>query len=84
MDASMKEFFQKLFYNSNDIPSTYDFDVAGADLLLLFLSGIFYFILVFIVEYFEDNGSLQKLGSNENNIPYVPKQLDSDVQQEME
>lgn len=36
--------------------STYDMDVGGADILYLAVSGVVYIILVFIVEYFEDNG----------------------------
>lgn len=36
--------------------STYDIDVAGADILYLALTGVLYILLVFVVEYFEDNG----------------------------
>lgn len=39
-----------------EMKSTYDMDVAGADILYLAVSGVVYIILVFIVEYFEDNG----------------------------
>lgn len=41
-----------------------------------------YTSLVFVIEYFEDNGQLQKLGSHENSIPIIPKQLDDDVEKE--
>jgi len=33
-------------------------NIAGTDMLFLFCSGIFYFMVVFIVEIFEDNGML--------------------------
>lgn len=36
--------------------STYDMEVAGGDILLLALTGLGYIILIFIIEYFEDNG----------------------------
>lgn len=36
--------------------STYDIEVGGADLIFLAFTGVLYIILVFIVEYFEDNG----------------------------
>lgn len=36
--------------------STYDMEVAGADILYLACTGVLYTLLVFLVEYFEDNG----------------------------
>lgn len=38
------------------VKSTYDIDIAGADILYLALEGLFYTLLVFLLEYFEDNG----------------------------
>lgn len=40
----------------SSMKSTYDIDVSGADILYLAVSGIVYLILVFVLEYFEDNG----------------------------
>jgi ATP-binding cassette subfamily A (ABC1) protein 3 len=46
----------KVLEGWTEMKSTYDMDVGGADILYLAVSGVVYIILVFIVEYFEDNG----------------------------
>jgi ATP-binding cassette subfamily A (ABC1) protein 3 len=59
---------------------TYDLDIAGGDIMYLCLGGVVYMILVFVIEMLEDSGQLQKFGSRELSIPYIPKQLDDDVE----
>ncbi|CAK63379.1 unnamed protein product (macronuclear) [Paramecium tetraurelia] len=66
----------------SEMKSTYDMAVSGADILMLVVMGVVYTISIFIVEYFEDNGQLQKLGSSEASIPYIPKPIDDDVAKE--
>lgn len=56
-----------------EVKSVYDIDIAGGDILMLALEGLFCTLIVFVIEYFEDNGQLQKLGSAESSIPYIPK-----------
>lgn len=46
----------KVMEGWSESKSTYDVDVAGLDLLYLAFSGILYIILIFTIEYFEDNG----------------------------
>ncbi|CAD8078613.1 unnamed protein product [Paramecium primaurelia] len=82
--TSLKQFFELIFQNSITPPNTFAMRVAGEDLLVLAISGVGYMIIVFILEFFEDNGSLQKLGSNEASIPYKPKILDDDVEREQQ
>ncbi|CAD8078681.1 unnamed protein product [Paramecium primaurelia] len=72
----------KVLEGWTETKSTYDIEVAGADLIFLAFTGVLYIILVFIIEYFEDNGQLQKLGSSEQSIPYIPKPIDDDVAKE--
>ena len=78
LGASSKSTY-KIIEGWSYVKSTWDVDVSGLDILYLSLTGVFYTLLVFVVEYFEDTGDLQKLGSNEGNIPYIPKDLDNDV-----
>ncbi|CAD8082367.1 unnamed protein product [Paramecium sonneborni] len=82
--TSQKQFFELIFENSITPPNTFAMRVAGQDLLILTISGVGYMLIVFILEFFEDNGSLQKLGSNEASIPYNPKILDDDVEKEQQ
>ncbi|CAD8172616.1 unnamed protein product [Paramecium pentaurelia] len=65
-----------------EMKSTYDMEVSGGDVLMLAIMGAFYLICIFIIEYFEDNGQLQKFGSSESSIPYIPKPIDDDVAKE--
>lgn len=47
-----------IFENSIESPGTFEMRVAGEDLIFLAISGVGYMILVFVLEFFEDNGSL--------------------------
>lgn len=67
-----------------NVKDVYDFDISGGDILMLALTGFAYLILVFVVEALEDSGSIQKLGSKEEQIPYESKVLDDDVVNEAE
>lgn len=53
-----KKFFELIFENSIKSPDTFIMRVAGEDLIFLAASGVGYMILVFVLEFFEDNGSL--------------------------
>lgn len=58
LKTSHKTFFELIFENSVDVPDTFAMRVAGNDLVFLAASGFGYLLLVFIIEFFEDNGSL--------------------------
>lgn len=51
----------------------FDEKICLSDILCLAFTGLFYIILVFIIEKVNEMGNLNKLISNENAIPYVPK-----------
>ena len=57
LGASSKSSF-KIWEGWSYVKSTWDFDVSGLDILYLSLTGVFYTLLVFLVEYFEDTGDL--------------------------
>ncbi|EAR97153.2 ABC transporter family protein (macronuclear) [Tetrahymena thermophila SB210] len=69
---------------SKTVQSAYAWNIAGGDLLMMFLEGFLYFILVFIIEYASHISSFTQLMSHENSVPYVPKQYDDDVQKEID
>lgn len=48
----------------------WDFDISGGDLLLLGVEGFLYYLLIFLIEKLEDNGSFAKLASKEKTIAY--------------
>lgn len=55
LNACSKETYMVMF-GWTEMKSTYDIEVSGGDILMLAISGVAYIILIFIVEYFEDNG----------------------------
>ena len=57
LGASSKNTY-KILEGWTYVKSTWDVDVAGLDIIYLSLTGLFYIICVFIVEYFEDTGDL--------------------------
>ena len=60
-------------------------DIAGGDIVFMAWTGVFYLILVFIVEASSTMGSFTQFFSKETSIPYVPKKyVDEDVIKEME
>lgn len=69
LNATNKKFYQ-VIEGYAEVKSSYDLDITGGDILMLSLSGIFYMILVLILENLEDNGTISKIGSREGSIPY--------------
>lgn len=55
LNACSKETYMVMF-GWTEMKSTYDIEVSGGDILMLAITGVAYIILIFIVEYFEDNG----------------------------
>jgi ATP-binding cassette subfamily A (ABC1) protein 3 len=55
LNACSKESY-KIVEGWSESKSTYDMEVAGGDILFLAITGLGYIILIFIIEYFEDNG----------------------------
>lgn len=55
--------------------------MAGTDLLALLIAGVGYAVLVFVVEFFEDNGLMQKF-SSESSVQKVQQPMDDDVENE--
>mgnify|MGYP007043493250 CR=1 FL=1 len=48
-------------------------DIAGADVLMLGLTAVFYFVLVFIIEYARTKTKITKfLSSEKNHVEYKP------------
>jgi hypothetical protein len=45
-----KKLFNKIINDSDLISNSFDFSVAGADILFLAWTGLFYFVLVFLIE----------------------------------
>lgn len=58
--------------------------VAGGDILFLAWTGLFYFVMVFVVEKLNSTGKISQYFSHENEVPYVDKVYDDDVQAENE
>ncbi|KAL4488936.1 hypothetical protein ABPG72_005723 [Tetrahymena utriculariae] len=69
---------------SQAVQSAYAWNIAGGDLLMMFLEGFIYFTLVFVIEYASHMSSFTQLMSQEISIAYVPKQYDDDVQKEID
>jgi len=61
------------------MPEAFDMDIAGGDILFLFLFGSIYFIAIFIIEKYSHISC-----RNENKILYEPKEYDDDVQREID
>lgn len=55
LSACSKDIYM-IFEGWTEMKGTYDIEVSGGDVLMLAIMGAVYFICVFIVEYFEDNG----------------------------
>ncbi|EAS01530.2 ABC transporter family protein (macronuclear) [Tetrahymena thermophila SB210] len=65
--------------------STWDLDIAGGDVMMLCLEGIFYYVLIFLVEYLKQKKSVKDLlKAQGNSIKYLNQNFDSDVQKEMD
>jgi ATP-binding cassette subfamily A (ABC1) protein 3 len=77
-----RELFNLVIEDKGFVPSSLSMDVAGADILFLGWTGFFYFFLIFVVEKLLSSTKINKLFTHENNVPYVDKQYDDDVQNE--
>jgi len=53
------------------------------DIMMLAVTGFLYFILVFVIEFLNSKGILKKIISKEDSVPYKPKDMDGDVEDEM-
>ena len=51
--------------------------------MMLAITGFVYFIMVFVIEMLNSKGILTRIISKEDSVPYVPKDLDGDVEDEM-
>jgi len=75
-----------IYYIRGDIPSrlnVFDIRLIGGDILYLWTFGVIYTLLIFLVEKLKNKQSITKILSRENSVPYVPKKLDDDVEQEI-
>ncbi|KRW99021.1 P-loop containing nucleoside triphosphate hydrolase [Pseudocohnilembus persalinus] len=71
-----------LINGKSEPDSAFSFNVAGADILFLAITGVLYSLLIFLIEKYISKGSLVKAFSHENDVPYQPKLLDDDVREE--
>ncbi|EAR86885.2 ABC transporter family protein (macronuclear) [Tetrahymena thermophila SB210] len=69
---------------NKEIPSAYELDIAGGDIILMFVEGIVYLAILFLIEWAQHIGSISRYFSNENSVQYIPKEQDSDVQKEID
>lgn len=67
----------------DDVPSALSLELAGGDILYLFIETFVYFGLVFLVEHFSHNDVLRKCGAAKDpgEADHTP---DDDVEAEME
>jgi len=65
--------------NINTPYSTLNMNIAGGDLLFLFLEGIVYMLLVFLYEHLSHRKGFSEMMSGESKVAYVPKEYDDDV-----
>ena len=64
---------------SSKVRDAFDWEISGADLFFLGMTGIVYFILIFVVEYLKRIPKFARCLKREHNVPYIPKKYDSDV-----
>jgi len=62
-----------------DAPTAFELEIAGGDIIFLFVFGTFYFFLIFLVESAGTSNLVNKLLKRETTIAYVPKEFDDDV-----
>jgi hypothetical protein len=51
-------------------------NVAGADLIFLAWTGLFYFLMVFVIEKLNQTGKISQYFTHEKEVPYVEKVYD--------
>lgn len=61
----------------------FDIDICLGDILMLAITGCVYIVLVFVIERLSAKGILSRIISKEDAVPYKPKPLDADVEDEM-
>jgi len=54
-------------------------NIAGGDLIFLFVEGVVYMLLVFLYEHLSHRKGFSELMSGEGKVEYVPKEYDDDV-----
>lgn len=64
---------------TSSLDSAYAMNIAGGDLIFMFIEGFVYFGIVFLIEFGSHFGTLSRFFSNEASIPYEPKEYDEDV-----
>jgi len=62
----------------------YDINICLGDILMLAITGFIYIVLVFVIEKLNAKGILTRIISKEDTITYKPKEMDADVEDEME
>jgi hypothetical protein len=62
-----------------EAPTAFEMDIAGGDLLFLFIFGTFYFCLLFAMESAGSSNLLNKFLKRETAVAYIPKEYDDDV-----
>lgn len=73
---------RKLFARIEGLDEDYepfDFSITGGDILILSVTGTVYFIAVFGFEKLNQLGTISRIINKENDCPYKPKPMDSDV-----
>ncbi|KAL4430213.1 hypothetical protein ABPG74_014772 [Tetrahymena malaccensis] len=62
---------------------TWDLDIAGGDVMMLCIEGVFYYILIFLVEYLTQKNFIKNSQKMQNSLGQLQNQnKDSDVQRE--
>jgi hypothetical protein len=51
-------------------------NVAGADLIFLAWTGLFYFFMVFVIEKLNQAGKISQYFTHEKEVPYIEKVYD--------
>ncbi|KAL4490757.1 hypothetical protein ABPG72_021811 [Tetrahymena utriculariae] len=70
--------------DQKELDSPFSINIAGADIIFLIIEGIFYYLLVFLVENYNQISFLSNMFSKEKQVKYEPKEYDEDVQKEIE
>lgn len=61
------------------LDSPYSLNIAGGDLICMFLEGLLYFLVVFLIERGSHIGTISRFFTNESKIVYIQKEYDEDV-----
>lgn len=58
----------------HDIPSAFKLDIAGGDIILMFVEGLVYLGILFLIEWMQHVGSISRYFTKEESVKYIPKE----------